>query len=190
MAVRHYQCRLVVVQHRDAAGEEMMPHYQLGELNTLSGWHPERALAEAATLTQESGDGLTFDLPVDDDWMAEWQEISGAFDMDDVADGDEVNELELLTTAMLLLDKAHDDYVNDLGDDFYVATRGPEHLLNNLMDDPYGRWSTDTMQIVDRDGSAVQVHIFTEQPEGITTPVPLVYQPEVGDDDEDGDDEG
>lgn len=185
MAIRAHNCRLVVVQHRDAAGAEMMPHYQLGELSTLSGWHPERAIAEAQTTLDESGDGLTFDLPVDAEWLAEWDEIAEAFDLDDL--GDDVNELELLTTAMLLLDRAHENYVSELGEDFYVATRGPEFQLDQLMDDTYGRWSAETMQVVDRDGSGTQAYIFMEKPEGVTTAVPIVYQPDVPDEDEDED---
>jgi hypothetical protein len=184
MSIRQYACRLVVVQHRDAHGTEMMPHYQLGDLLTLSGWHPERALEEARTLLDNSGDGLTFDLPVDAEWMAEWDEIVDAMEMEEESE-DDFSNVELLTTAMLLMDEAHDVYVEELGEDFYIATRGPERNLEQLLDDPYGRWSHETMQIVDRDASAAQVHIFTEQPDGMKTKVPIVYQPTVPDEDAD-----
>ncbi len=173
MAVRQKKCRLVVVQVRDARGEEMMPHYQIGELFTLSGWHPERAVAEAQTELAESGDGLTFDLPVDPEMMAEWGDLARAFDLD--AD----TALELLGCAMVLLDNAHDAYVDELGDNFYVATRGMERDLDALIDDEYGRWSAETMQVVDKTATVGMAQIFPEVPEGMTTPVPVVYLPEI-----------
>jgi len=181
MAVRAHRCRLVVVQLRDPRGQELMPHYQLGDLFTLSQWHPERALAEAQTLMAESGDGLTFDLPVDAEMMDEWTELGEAFDLDGEA------ALDLLGVAMVLLDHAHDTYVEDLGEDFYVASRGLERDLDNLVADEFGRWSAETMQIVDRHATVGMAQIFPYLPDGMTTPVPLVFQPEAGDDEE-GDD--
>lgn len=175
MAIRQYQCRLVVVQHREANGSEMMPHYQLGDLFTLSQWHPERALVEAQTLVAESGDGLTFDLPVDKEMIEEWEELASASDLEDD------NALEILASAMVLLDDAHDTYVEELGEGFYVATRGVERDLDRLLMDGFGRWSSETMQVVDRLATVAQPYIFTEEPEGVKTPVPLVYQPEVVD---------
>jgi hypothetical protein len=173
MAVRHYKCRLVVVQVRDARGVEMMPHYQLGDLFTLSQWHPERALVEAQSLLAESGDGLTFDLPVDPEMLREWGELGEGFDIE----SDSV--LEVLGSAMVLLDQAHDAYVEELGDDFYIATRGMERDLDSLVADEFGRWSAETMQIVDRHATVAMAQIFPEVPEGMTTPVPIVYQPEI-----------
>lgn len=173
MAVRQFKCRLVVVQLRDARGVEMMPHYQLGDLFTLSQWHPERALAEAQTLLAESGDGLTFDLPVDAEMLQEWSELGDAFDLD--SDG----ALEVLGSAMVLLDQAHDAYVEELGEDFYIATRGLERDLDMLIADDFGRWSAETMQIVDRYATVAMAQIFPEVPDGMTTPVPVVYQPEI-----------
>lgn len=183
MAVRQYRCRLVVVQVRDARGVELMPHYQIGELFTLSGWHPERALAEAQTELAESGDGLSFDLPVDHEMMAEWGEIARAFEIDD--DG----AMEVLGSAMVLLDQAHDAYVEDLGENFYIATRGLERDLDSMIADDYGRWSAETMQIVDKTSTVAMTQIFPEVPEGMTTAVPLVYLPEVIEEAEDDRDE-
>lgn len=180
MAVRSKHCRLVVVQVRDARGEELMPHYQIGELFTLSGWHPERALAEAQTLLAESGDGLSFDLPVDSEMLAEWGEIARRFDLE------EDSALEVLGSAMVLLDQAHDTYVEELGENFYIATRGIERDLDNLIGDEYGRWSAETMQIVDKASTVQMAQIFPEVPDGMATPVPLVYLPDVIDE---GDDE-
>lgn len=177
MAIRQYHCRMVVVQHREANGAEMMPHYQLGDMFTLSQWHPERALVEAQTLLAESGDGLTFDLPVDKEMIEEWEELAGASELDDD------NALEVLACAMVLLDEAHDAYVEELGEGFYVATRGVERDLDRLLMDGFGRWSNETMQIVDKLATVAQPYIFTEQPEDMKTPVPLVYQPEVTEDD-------
>jgi len=176
-AIRAHKCRLVVVQMRDARGEDMMPHYQLGDLFTLSQWHPERALAEAQTLLAESGDGLTFDLPVDAEMMKEWGELAGVFDVD------EDNALELLGAAMVLLDHAHDTYVEELGEDFYIATRGMERDLDALIIDDFGRWSAETMQIVDRHATTAMAQVYPVPPKG-KTPVPLVYQPELSDDEE------
>jgi hypothetical protein len=173
MAVRHYRCRLVVVQVRDARGVELMPHYQIGELFTLSGWHPERALAEAQTLLAESGDGLSFDLPVDHEMLAEWNEIAESFDID------EESALEVLGSAMVLLDQAHDAYVEELGENFYIATRGIERELDNLIADEYGRWSAETMQIVDKTSTVGMAQVFPEVPEGMTTAVPMVYLPDM-----------
>lgn len=177
MAIRAHKCRLVVVQMRDARGEDMMPHYQLGDLFTLSQWHPERALAEAQTLLAESGDGLTFDLPVDAEMMKEWGELAGVFDVD------EDNALELLGAAMVLLDHAHDTYVEELGEDFYIATRGMERDLDALIIDDFGRWSAETMQIVDRHATTAMAQVYPVPPKD-KTPVPLVYQPELSDDED------
>jgi hypothetical protein len=173
MAVRQYHCRLVVVQVRDARGVELMPHYQIGELFTLSGWHPERALVEAQTLLAESGDGLSFDLPVDHEMMAEWNEIARAFDLD------EDSAMEVLGCAMVLLDQAHDQYVEELGENFYIASRGIERDLDHLIADDYGRWSAETMQIVDKTSTVGMAQVFPEVPEGMKTAVPLVYLPDV-----------
>lgn len=183
MAVRAKKCRLVVVQVRDARGVELMPHYQIGELFTLSGWHPERALVEAQTLLAESGDGLSFDLPVDSEMMGEWNEIGAIFDIDDDS------TLEVLGAAMVLLDQAHDDYVEELGENFYIATRGIERDLDNLIGDEYGRWSAETMQIVDKTSTVGMAQIFPEMPEGMKTAVPLVYLPDVIDEASDEDEE-
>lgn len=171
MAVRSHKCRLVVVQVRDARGEELNPHYQIGELFTLSTWHPERALVEAQTLLNESGDGLTFDLPVDDEMLEEWEDLGEVFDLDSD------NALEILASAMVLLDDAHDGYVEELGENFYVATRGLEKDLDSLIADDYGRWSAETMQIVDKHATVAMAQVFPEPPEGGV--VPVVYQPDV-----------
>lgn len=173
MAVRAKKCRLVVVQVRDARGVELMPHYQIGELFTLSGWHPERALAEAQTLLAESGDGLSFDLPVDHEMLSEWGEIAKVFEIDDDS------ALEVLGAAMVLLDQAHDAYVEELGENFYIATRGIERDLDALIGDEYGRWSAETMQIVDKTSTVSMVQIFPEVPEGMKTAVPMVYLPDI-----------
>lgn len=173
MSVRANKCRLVVVQVRDARGVELMPHYQIGELFTLSGWHPERALAEAQTLLAESGDGLSFDLPVDSEMLEEWGEIAEVFDLEDDS------AMELLGSAMVLLDQAHDAYVEELGENFYIATRGLERELDNLIADEYGRWSAETMQIVDQASTVGMAQVFPEVPAGMTTAVPLVYLPDI-----------
>jgi hypothetical protein len=181
MAVRQYHCRLVVVQLRDPRGEELMPHYQLGDLFTLSGWHPERALVEAQTLLSESGDGLSFDLPVDPEMMTDWKRLAAQFDIEDD------NVMEILGSAMVLLDQAHDQYVEELGEAFYVATRGLERDLDKLIADDFGRWSAETMQIVDTLKTVNMAQVFPEVPEGMTTPVPVVYQPDIEDDEDDED---
>lgn len=183
MSVRAKKCRLVVVQVRDARGVEMMPHYQIGELSTLSGWHPERAISEAQTLLAESGDGLTFDLPVDSEMMTEWATIARNFDVD------EDSALELLGTAMVVLDQAHDAYVEELGENFYVATRGLERDIDALIGDEYGRWSAETMQIVDKNSTVGMAQIFPEIPEGMKTSVPIVYLPEIIEEADDEDEE-
>lgn len=178
LAIRQHRCRLVVVQLKNPKGEELMPHYQIGDLFTLSGWHPERALAEAQALLGESGDGLTFDLPVDADMLADWKALGASFDIE------EENIMELMGSAMVLLDQAHDAYVDELGEAFYIATRGLEKDLDTLIADDFGRWSAETMQIVDTPKTVGMSQVFPEVPEGLTTPVPLVYQPEVTDEDE------
>lgn len=181
MAVRLQRCRLVVVQVRDARGVELMPHYQIGELFTLSGWHPERALVEAQTLLAQSGDGLSFDLPVDNDMLEEWGEIAEVFDLEDDS------ALEVLGCAMVLLDQAHDAYVEELGENFYIATRGIERDLDALIADEYGRWSAETMQIVDKTSTVAMTQVFPEVPEGLKTAVPIVYLPDIIDEAEDAD---
>lgn len=183
-AVRRHKCRLVVVQAQDAKGDDMYPQYQLGDLFTLSGWHPERALAEAEKLLDESdGDGLMVGIPADQGLLEAWSELADEHNLD------EENALDVLAGAMILLDHAHDRYVAELGDAFYIATRGLERDLDNLLDDEEGRWSAETMQIVDKHATVSQVHIFTEQPEYLEKPVPLVYQPVVGDAEENEDDD-
>lgn len=172
LALRQHKCRLVVVQLRDVQGAELNPHYQIGELFTLSGWHPERALVEATALLNESGDGLTFDLPVDPAMLAEWQELARQFEID------EDSALETMACAMVLLDEAHDRYVEELGDGFYVATRGLEADIDALVADDFGRWSAETMQVVDQVGTAGMAQVFHEVREGMPT-VPVVYQPQV-----------
>jgi hypothetical protein len=112
LAIREFRCRLVVVQLKNPQGAELNPHYQLGDLITLSGWHPERALEEARELIAESGDGLTFDLPVDDEMLKDWAELAETLGIEAPESRDDPNELELLASAMVLLDAAHDDYVD------------------------------------------------------------------------------
>jgi hypothetical protein len=170
LAVREHKCRLVVVQLKDGKGVELVPHYQIGEMFTLSQWHPERALAEAQTLLAASGDGLSFDLPLEPDLVAELESLAR-----DLGVENEEDVLDVVITAMLLLDEAHDKYVEELGDDFYVATRGLERDLDALLDDPDGRWSHDTMQVIDSRASVGMNQIFVNAPEG--SPVPVVYQP-------------
>jgi hypothetical protein len=172
-AVRSHKCRLVVIQGRDAQGKDMNPHYQLGDLFTLSQWHPERALIEAQALLAEAGDGLTFDLPVDAEMLEEWENLAEEFELDDE------NALEVLATAMVLMDEAHDHYVEELGEDFYVATRGAERDLRNLTADEAGQWSLSTVQVVDRGGSAVDTNIYLEPSRDPKKPVPVAYPPEV-----------
>jgi hypothetical protein len=150
-------------------------------LFTLSGWHPERALVEAQTLLSESGDGLSFDLPVDPEMMTDWKRLAAQFDIEDD------NVMEILGSAMVLLDQAHDQYVEELGEAFYVATRGLERDLDKLIADDFGRWSAETMQIVDTLKTVNMAQVFPEVPEGMTTPVPVVYQPDIEDDEDDED---
>ncbi len=189
MAVRQHRCRLVVVQLRDARGQELAPHYQIGDLFTLSGWHPERALLEARELIADSGDGLTFDLPVDDEMLADWQELIDMFDLADDDDDAETGPMALLASAMVLLDQAHDAYVDELGDDFYVATRGLEKDVDALVATEFGRWSAETMQVMDTPATTAMAQIFAVVPDGMTTPVPVVFQPEGGVGDEDADED-
>ncbi len=172
-AIRQYKCRLVVVQHRDAGGREMVPHYQIGDLFTLSQWHPERALAEAQTLFSEGAEGLAFDLPVDEELLDEWDELAEAAGLEDE------QAFDLLIAAMILLDEAHDRYVGELGEDFYVATRGVSRDLERLLRDDFGRWSHETMQVYDRGSTVTESYIFPDQPEGLNRPVPVVVQPEI-----------
>jgi hypothetical protein len=177
LALRAHRCRLVVVQLRDARGVELMPHYQIGELFTLSQWHPERALAEAQSLLNDSGDGLTFDLPVDDEMLEEWAELGATFDLD------EDSALEQLASALVLLDQAHDQYVDDLGEDFYVATRGLEADMDKLLADDFGRWSAETMQIIDTRSTVSMAQVYPEVPTGMAGKVPVVFAAEEPEDD-------
>lgn len=178
LAVRAHKCRLVVVQGRDAKGEDMHPHYQIGDLFTLSEWHPERAIAEGNTLLAEAGDGLTFDLPVDEAMLNDWYELAGEFDLE------EDTALEVLATAMVLMDEAHDVYVEELGDDFYVATRGLERDLQLLVAEEAGQWSLSTPRIVDRFATVASVHVFMEPSADPKKPVPVVIAPEDMDEEE------
>lgn len=181
LAVRAHKCRLVVVQGRDANGEDMHPHYQLGDLFTLSEWHPERAVSDAQGLLAEAGDGLTFDLPVDEAMLEDWYELAAEFELE------EDTALEVLATAMVLMDEAHDAYVEDLGDDFYVATRGLERDLQLLVAEEAGQWSLSTPRIVDRLATVSSVHVFMEASADPKKPVPVVIAPE--DIDEEGDED-
>lgn len=178
-AIRQHRCRLVVVQGRDADNAEMDVHYQLGDLFTLSGWHPERALVDAQALLAEAGDGLSFDLPVDDDMLAEWDQLAAAHDLDDE------NAMEVMATAMVLMDAAHDSYVEDLGEDFYIATRGLERDLNLLTGEEAGQWSRSTVQIVDRVATVNDAHIHLTPSADPRKPVPVAMAPEEDDEEED-----
>jgi hypothetical protein len=172
LALRRHQCRLVVVQFRDVRGEELAPHYMIGDVSVLSQWHPERALAEARDLLAQSGDGLTFDLPLAPEIVADYGALAKLHGLDDE------QALELLLSAMVLLDAAHDAFVAELGDAFYVATRGLEGPLEALMNDPHGHWSAETMQVVDVRASVGQAQVWVEAPEGQEGAVAVVFQPE------------
>ncbi|MCP5405511.1 MAG: hypothetical protein H6922_04745 [Pseudomonadaceae bacterium] len=175
MAIREHRCRLVVVQASDADGKEMDVHYQLGDLFTLSGWHPERALVEAQGLLAEASDGLSFDLPVDAEMLAEWDQLAAVHDIE------EENKLEVMASAMVLMDAAHDDYVEDLGPDFYIATRGLERDVRLLTGEEAGQWSLSTPTIIDRVATVNDVHVHTEPSGDPRKPVAVVYAPEVED---------
>jgi hypothetical protein len=180
LAIREFRCRLVVVQLKNPQGAELNPHYQLGDLITLSGWHPERALEEARELIAESGDGLTFDLPVDDEMLKDWAELAESLGIEAPESRDDPNELELLASAMVLLDAAHDDYVQDLGEDFYIATRGAARAVDALCASPFGEWSAETMQVIDPNPStAAQTQLYPDPPSALEGKVPVVYQPSV-----------
>jgi hypothetical protein len=185
LAVRQHRCRLVVVQLRDARGHELAPHYQIGDLFTLSGWHPERALMEARELIADSSDGLSFDLPVDAEMLADWQELIDTFELGDETDDGEGGPLPLLASAMVLLDHAHDNYVDELGDGFYIATRGLERDLDSLTASDFGRWSGETMQVIDTPATTAMPQIYAVVPPDMTTPVPVVFEPETSEDDPD-----
>lgn len=172
MAIRAHKCRLVVVQARDVGGKNLNPHYQLGDLLTLSGWHPARAIEEARTLLNEAGDGLTFDLPVDGDMMDEWGGIAKEFELDDES------WLEVLATAMVLMDDAHDQYVQELGDDFYIATRGLERDLHILSHEEAGQWSNATVRVVDKTATVNDVHIYMKSAPDSKKAVPIAYPPD------------
>lgn len=178
MAVRAHKCRLVVVQGRDAAGADMDVHYQLGDLFTLSGWHPERAMIEAQKLLAEAGDGLTFDLPVDTEMLEEWDKLAKAHELDDE------DALEILATAMVLMDSAHDTYVAELGENFYIASRGLERDLRMLTLEEAGQWSLSTVQIMDKPTTVNEVHIHLTPSSDPKRPVPLALAPMESDDDE------
>ncbi|MFZ2587932.1 MAG: hypothetical protein WAZ18_07445 [Alphaproteobacteria bacterium] len=171
LAVRAHRCRLVVVQGRDAAGKDMDVHYQLGDVFTLSGWHPERAMVEAQKMLSESGDGLTFDLPVDADMLDEWNKLAATHELE--AD----NALEILATAMVLMDAAHDEYVAELGESFYIATRGQERDLRLLVQEEAGQWSLSTVQVMDKVGTVNDVHIHMTPSDDARKPVPVAFAP-------------
>ena len=177
LAVRANRCRLIVVQGRDAVGKDMDVHYQLGDLFTLSGWHPERAMIEAQKLLAEAGDGLTFDLPVDADRLEEWGKLAEAHELE--GEG----ALEILSTAMVLMDAAHDDYVAELGENFYIASRGQERDLRLLTQEEAGQWSLSTVQVVDKHATVNDVHIHMEPSEDAKKPVPVAFAPVVDDED-------
>ncbi len=180
LAIRQHRCRLVVVQLKNPQGEELNPHYQLGDLITLSAWHPERALEEARELVAESGDGLTFDLPVDDDMLADWDALAATLGVEAQDNLEEPSPLELMASAMVLLDAAHDDYVQDLGENFYIATRGSARAMDTLCADPFGHWSAETMQVIDPNpGTSTQTQLFPDPPTALEGKVPVVYQPTV-----------
>ena len=64
--------------------------------------------------------------------------------------------------------------------------------LDALIGDEYGRWSAETMQVVDKTSTVSMAQIFPEVPEGMKTSVPIVYLPgiiEEAEDDEDNDNE-
>lgn len=173
LAVREHKCRLVVVQLKDGQGHELYPHYQIGDMFTLSQWHPERAVADSQVLLASSGDGLSFDLPLEADLVEELEKLGNQLGVD----ADE-GVLDVVISAMLLLDEAHDKYVEELGDDFYIATRGIERDLDRLLDSPDGRWSNDTMQILDSRATVAMNQIYTENANGDRPEnVPIVYQP-------------
>ena len=184
LAIRRHRCRLVVVQLRNPHGEELNPHYQLGELSTLSGWHPERALEEARELINDSGDGLTFDLPLDDEMVTDWDELARSLGLEEPTSRDEPQTLELLASAMVLLDSAHDDYVSELGEDFYIATRGLKRHLETLEADPFGSWSADTMQIEDTPSTTAMAQVYPDPDAALEGKVPTVYQPSEEDEDD------
>lgn len=171
LAVRAHRCRLVVIQGRDADGTDMAVHYQLGDLFTLSGWHPERAMVEAQKLLSEAGDGLTFDLPVDGDMLEEWTKLAEAHDLEDD------NALEVLATAMVLMDAAHDNYVEELGENFYIATRGMERDLRLLTHEEAGQWSLSTVQVVDKLATVNEAYIHLTPSADANKPVPVAYAP-------------
>jgi hypothetical protein len=179
LAIRRHRCRLVVVQLRDAQGTDMNPHYQLGDLFTLSGWHPERALEEARELLADSGDGLTFDLPVNDDMLQDWYELAEDLELEPPADAsdDAPSAIELLAAAMMLLDAAHEEYAAELGDGFYIATRGTASSLQALEHDPFGHWSAETMQVLETPASIGMAQLFPNPPEELSGKVPHVLQP-------------
>lgn len=173
LAVRDKRCKLVVVQYKNAQGAEMNPHYQIGEFFTLSGWHPERAAEEARSLV--NGIGETFELPVDEDLLTEWEQLADRLGLAETLNEDE-NELDIMINAMLLLDARHDAYVQELGEDFYIATRGVAKDIDRLLADEFGQWSRETMQVVDKTATIGMAHIFLNPPDGN---VPVVYQPEI-----------
>lgn len=174
MAVREHQCRLVVVQYRqqtpDGSGEEMYPHHQIGELYTLSGIHPEMAVAGAADLVEQSEDGITFALPLHDEVEAQIKAVADQFDLSE-------EDADVLVVAMLILQAEHDMYLEELDDQvFYLASRGLELQSDALLASDFGDWAIRLIGVIDEPGTTAMTEIYAEQPDEIKQPVPLFCQ--------------
>ena len=131
LQVRAHHCRLVVVQALDADATPLAVHRQLGDVFTLANMSPEFAIEKAAALyDDEEADGLVFDVPLPDDVNQKLVQFAEAFELDP-------EETDVVLTAMLLLQTAHELYLESLDDQqFYVALRGFENDIKTLMTRP------------------------------------------------------
>lgn len=159
MAVREHDCRLVVVQYAEdgadgTAGSEKYPHHQIGELFTLSGMHPEKAMVDAQTMCRDGEDGVTFSMPFSAEIEAQIGHLAAAFDI--LAD-----EPDQLLVGMLLLEMAHEDYLADMNEGmFYIATRGLENDVDTLLLSEHGDWTAHMMAVLDSSDTVSDTEIY------------------------------
>ncbi len=171
MAVRQTGCRLVIVQYADQSLKEVYPHHQIGDLFILSCMHPERAIAEAMDLETEGDDGIGFVLPFSPEIEGHIYDIAKQFDLETEED------TEILMTAMLMIQAAHETYLEELDENmFYVATRGTEEGIDALLADEHGDWAVKMMGIIDENGTSAMNKIYAEKPKDAKKDVPVFFQ--------------
>lgn len=169
MAVREHNCRLVVVQYADQNGKEIYPHKQIGDLHSLASMHQEAAIEEALQIFNDNDEGVTIDMPFNKETEHYFKDISAAFDITS-------EDTDILIGAMLLLQRGHEEYLADLDQDmFYIATRGLEKDIDDLLASEHGDWAAKMMGVIDFEGTTATTEIYAEQADGEKN-VPLFCQ--------------